>query len=129
MPLHILLGLVAFGIAGIALLLHLLGLSVPLRLDADRARAAWNREFPDLPATSITLCQDGSAALIATARGPGVVWPMGADTTARLLRGARVVPTDTGLALRLNDFTAPRLTLRLTPDDARHWTQEIGHSA
>ena len=118
MPLPLLLALVICGIAGIALLLHLLGLSTPRRLDADAARAAWLREFPDTDVTGITLCEGGTAALVATDAGPGVVWAMGADTTARPLGGATLHETPTGLSLQLADFTAPRLALRLPPGQA-----------
>lgn len=126
MPLPLLLALVICGIAGIAVLLHLLGLTAPRRLDRTRARAGWLREFPDTDVTSVTLCTDGSAALVVTPHGPGVVWPMGADTTARWLSGARILPAKHGLTIHMADVTAPRLTLRLSPDEAQHWTQAIG---
>ena len=122
MPLHILIPMVVTGIAGITLLLHLLGLSRTATLDgAPAAREAWEREFPDDPALRITLSHDRHAALIETATGHGIVFPMGADTTARYLTGATVTQTRTGLRVDLPDFTAPHIPLRLDPDEAARW--------
>lgn len=122
MPLSILLPMVILGIAGIAVLLHVLGLSRRATLsDAAAARAAWLREFPEDAPTKVILCHDHSAALIETAQGRGVIWPMGADTTARYLRGARVRQRKTGLTLDLPDYTAPRIRLTLSPDEAASW--------
>lgn len=122
MPLHILGILVIGGIAGIAVLLHLLGLSrAKTFADADSARTAWADEFADIPATAVILCRTGQAALIDTAQGPGIVWPMGADSTARFLTGARITRTRRGLTLRLPDFAAPRIRLTLDPDEADRW--------
>ncbi|MET4102129.1 hypothetical protein ABIE58_001557 [Roseovarius sp. MBR-78] len=130
MPLSILLPMVALGIAGIALLLHLLGLSRRAVLpDAAAARAAWLREFPDDAPARVTLCQDRSAALIETQHGRGVVWAMGADTTARYLQGARVRRVTTGLALDLPDYTAPRIRLTLSPEEAAAWQERLERPA
>ncbi len=126
MPLNILLPMVVIGIAGIAALLHLLGLSRALHFaDPDSARAAWNREFPDTPALQVILCQNKRAALIDTPDGPGVVWSMGADSTARFLTGARAMRKPDGIALRLPDFTAPNLRLRLDPDETNLWLTHL----
>lgn len=122
MPLSILLPMVVLGIAGIAVLLHLLGLSQPATFeDEAAARRAWLREFPEDTPTRVILSHDRHAALVETPQGAGVVWPMGADTTARHLDGARVTQTDTGLRIDLPDYTAPRITLTLDPDEARLW--------
>lgn len=122
MPLSILLPMVVLGIAGIAVLLHVLGLSRRATLaDTAAARAAWMREFPEDTPIRVILCHDHSAALIETAEGRGVVWPMGADTTARYLSGARVRQRKTGLTLDLPDYTAPRIRLTLSPDEAANW--------
>jgi len=130
MPLHILLILVIGGIAAIAVLLHLLGLSARKTFaDADAARTAWLDEFPDVPATRVTLCKNHHAALIDTAKGPGVVWPMGADSTARFLTGAQINRSDQGLDIRLPDFTAPRIRLSLDPDEAESWHSQLEHTA
>ncbi|MBY5986410.1 MULTISPECIES: hypothetical protein [Roseovarius] len=122
MPLSILLPMVVLGIAGIAVLLHLLGLSQPATFDNEAAAGrAWLREFPEDTPTRITLSHDRHAALVETLQGRGVVWPMGADTTARYLDGAEITQTGTGLRIALPDYTAPRITLTLDPEEARHW--------
>lgn len=122
MPLSILVPMVVLGIAGIAFLTWWLGLSTPARFaDEDAARAGWLDEFPDDPPLRITLCHNHSAALIDTAEGHGIVWPMGADTTARYLTGARLTPTKTGLRIDLPDYTAPHIHLTLSPDEATRW--------
>jgi len=130
MPLSILLPMVVLGIAGIAVLLHLLGLSRRAMLaDEAAARAAWLREFPADAPINVTLCHDRSAALIETARGCGVVWPMGADTTARALDGARLSPTRTGLRIDLPDYTAPRIHITLDKDEAARWQATLKETA
>ncbi|WP_425071623.1 hypothetical protein [Sagittula sp. S175] len=126
MPLHWLILLVVGGIAAIVALVHRSGLSTPKRFDTeDEARAAWAREFPELPAGTVTLTRKRAAALVMTPEGPGLVWPMGSDSTARLLRGARAKPTATGLDLTLPDPTAPGLRLVLTQDETTAWTRVI----
>ena len=132
MPLSILGPMVVIGIAGIVLLLHLLGLSQSRRFEsAAEARAAWDREFgADDPACAATLSHDGHAALIETQAGRhGIVLPMGADTTARHLDGAKVAPAPGGLRIDLPDFTAPHVRLRLDPDEAARWPVLIREAA
>ncbi|MEQ8291107.1 MAG: hypothetical protein RIA08_02790 [Roseovarius sp.] len=122
MPLQILLPMVVIGIAGIVILLHLLGRSELARLeDEAAARRAWLREYPDTPPTRVILSHDRHAALIETAHGAGVVWPMGMDTTARYLRGAEIHRTKDGLRVDLPDFAAPRIRLRLNDEEADLW--------
>jgi len=130
MPLEILLILVFVGITGIVVLLHFLGLSARARFGdkADAARA-WAAEFADDPALEVILGRDHHAALITTARAQGIVWPMGADTTARYLTGARIRKTKTGLRIDLPDFTAPHIHLTLAPDEARNWPELLGKTA
>lgn len=130
MPLSILLPMVGLGIAGIAVLLHLLGLSRRATLaDEAAARAAWLREFPGDAPMRVTLCHDRSAALIMTETGRGVVWPMGADTTARYLDGAQITPTRTGLCIDLPDYTAPRIHLALDPNETAEWRNTLEETA
>lgn len=131
MPLSILLPMVIIGIAGITLVLHLLGLSRCATLrDATMARAAWDREFPADPARAATLSHDGHAALIETGQGGhGIVFPMGADTTARYLSGARLHATGGGLRIDLPDFTAPHIRLALDPDEAAGWPEMMKDTA
>lgn len=122
MPLPVLLLLVVGGIAGIAVLLHILGLSAPRRFisEAD-AKQAWLREFPLTKIRQVTLAQNASAAIIETSDGVGVVWPMGADSTARMVSGSQIRTTKSGLDVRLGDFTAPALRLDLPQDEAAKW--------
>ncbi|GAW35609.1 hypothetical protein RA2_02673 [Roseovarius sp. A-2] len=130
MPLSILLPMVVVGIACIAVLLHLLGLSRRATLpDTAAARAAWLREFPADAPIHVTLCDNRSAALIATETRRGVVWPMGADTTARYLTGARARRTKTGLRLNLPDYTAPQIHLALDPDEVAAWQDALKETA
>ena len=132
MPLSILGPMVVIGIAGIAVILHLLGLSRRAVLaDAAAARAAWDDEWGDTdPARAATLSHDRHAALIETASGRhGIVFPMGADTTARYLDGARVAVTEQGLRIDLPDFTAPHVRLHLDEGEAARWPALIRGSA
>ncbi|MEO1364365.1 MAG: hypothetical protein AAFU86_11380, partial [Pseudomonadota bacterium] len=80
MPLHILLILVVGGIAGIALALHLLGMTGADPLRGDTARAAWLRAYPDDSVQRVAVSADGRVARIDCAAGRGLVWRMGADT-------------------------------------------------
>lgn len=122
MPLQILLPMVVIGIAGVVILLHMLGRSELARFeDEDAARRAWLREYPGTPPTRVILSHDRHAALIETVHGAGVVWPMGMDTTARFLNGADIRRTGDGLHVDLPDFAAPRIRLRLEDDEAELW--------
>ena len=126
MPLVWLIALVVGGIAGIALLTHVLGLSRPRRFASDaEAEVAWLREYPHDAARRIVRCRDGRAALVICADGVGLVWPMGADSTARRLAGARVGERGDRLVIRLPDFTAPRVTLRLDAAERAIWLRHI----
>ncbi|SFL47017.1 hypothetical protein [Shimia aestuarii] len=122
MPLEILLILVVGGISGIAVILHLLGLTSPRRLrDAEDARAAWLREFPyELP-TDITLSADQRAALITTQAGPGLVWCLGADTVSRPLSGSDLSVTKNGLRVDFHDVGAPHARISLPDADRQKW--------
>lgn len=122
MPLTILVPMVVLGIAGITLILHILGLSRrALLADQAAARLAWLDEFPDDAPIRIVLSHDHRAALIETEKGRGVVWPMGADTTARYIDGAQVTRTASGLRVDLADYTAPHIQLSLDADEAENW--------
>ena len=118
MPLHILLILVIGGIAGIALLLHVLGHSRRFDLsDAGTARTEWLRHWPEDQVAHVYLTPD--AALIDTANGPGLLRPFGADTVGHRL--AEVAETPHGLRLSFADFAAPAITLPLPPETRALW--------
>ena len=122
MPLHILLILVIGGIAAIALALHLLGLSQRPPFTEETARTAWLRNRPDDCVLRVDVTQDGLAARVLTEKGRGVLWHMGADTCARLLSGREEAHVRRDVVtLHLDDFTSPRIRLRLTPDEQETW--------
>lgn len=121
MPLPVLLALVVGGISGIALLLHLTGRSRLAVLDPETAAAAWTRENPGDEVIEATVSADGHAALILTPQGKGLVWAVGADTTARPLRDFDLMETPQGLTVLFHDFTAPRAKIRLADFERRHW--------
>ncbi|ASM71200.1 MULTISPECIES: hypothetical protein [Roseobacteraceae] len=125
MPLYLLLILVIGGIASIALALHLLGLSQITPLGEDSARAGWLREYPDAEPQEITVTASGRAALIQTENGAGLVWAVGANTTARQLIAPRIADTAKGLRLTLRDPAAPRITLVLTDTERRTWRKAL----
>jgi hypothetical protein len=118
--LPLLLGLVIGGIAGIAVLLHVLGYSRRATLDdAETARAVWDDAYPATPARSAWLTADRTAAVVQTAQGPGIVWAMGSDFAARaLLPGHYAVLSDAGgITIKTHDLTAPKITLSLDQAD------------
>lgn len=127
MPLSVLIPIVVIGIAGIAVILHLLGLTAPRRLsDTAEALAAWAREFPETPAIAARLSADQRAALIELADGEtGLVWCIGADTVARPLMGADVIDTKTGLDFHLHDMAAPHVSVALSAEERIRWKEFI----
>lgn len=128
MPLEFLGLLVVGGIAGIALLLHLLGLSTSQQFVSEKdARAAWLRHRPDDQIVSVLLTQDHSAALIETKTGKGLVWSFGADSTARDLDLAKISETAQGLTFTLPEFTAPKVALHLSADEKSFWRSKLDH--
>ncbi|WP_306151881.1 hypothetical protein [Roseovarius sp. MMSF_3281] len=130
MPLHILLPMVVLGIVGITVLLHVMGWSKPAALaDEAAAERAWLGEFPDDPPKRVVLSHDHHAALVETQKGHGVVWPMGSDTTARHLTGAKISRTNKGLRIDLPDYTAPRIHLTLDAEEASQWPSLMEQTA
>lgn len=121
MPLEVLLILVVGGIVMIALLLHGLGRSRRTILTPEGARLAWHRHFPDDQVLGVTVAEDGHAAIVRTARGPGLLWSFGADTVARYLRDFAVQERPDCLRVIFHDFTAPHVTLRLNPAERPVW--------
>lgn len=126
MPLHILIILVVGGIGGIAALTWALGLARPYRFATeDDARAAWLRSWPEDRITTVLLAPDGSAALIGTDHGPGVVFTMGADSSGHRLDGADIHETPGGLRILFHDFATPRLDVALDPEARARWQQTL----
>ncbi|MFC2969732.1 hypothetical protein [Acidimangrovimonas pyrenivorans] len=130
MPLGILLILVAGGITGIVLLLHLTGHSRPFEIDGEAtARREWLRHNPGDEIREAHVAPGGRAALIVTTQGAGLLWSFGADTTAHDLRRARVRQVRRGLRVIFGDFAAPSVTLRLPPEARAHWAARIEGAA
>ncbi len=127
MPLDFLLILVTAGIAGIALLLHLLGHSAQPPLAEADAQAAWAEHDPDSPVRQLHLSADGMAALIETDRGVALVWRMGSDSIVHGLDTARAVRTARGLHIKLGNFAAPSVRVVLSADQAAVWQAKISH--
>ncbi|MBL4767953.1 MAG: hypothetical protein JKY94_09610 [Rhodobacteraceae bacterium] len=128
MPLAILLILVAGGISGLAVLLHILGKSKPVILTNDSARAAWLRLFPDEPVTDVTVANTGHAALIRTTNGPGLVWSFGVDTVARPLTDVKITETKKRLKIQFGDFTAPKAVVTLNETERADWRQKMAQT-
>ena len=126
MPLHILGPLVVIGIAGIAVILHLLGRTSPRRFaDEAEARTSWEREYPQNPALSVHLSSDNRAALIRATRGLGLVWCFGDDTVARVVTRSKTRPTATGLAFERREFAARKIHVTLDADDRAAWQTQL----
>jgi len=123
MPLHILLILVVGGISAITLLLHLLGKSRLAFLTTEDARGAWHRHFPDDDIRDVIVAQNGHAAFVQTAQGPGLLWSFGADTVARHLRDFDLIEAPNHLQVMFHDFTAPRVTLHLSETERPRWQE------
>lgn len=128
MPLETLLILVVGGITTIAIILHLTGRSERAALRPDTVRAAWLRHFPQDEVRDILLARDGHAALVETQAGPGLLWALGADTVGRRLQDYTFSDTGDGLTIRFHDFTAPRVTLTLAPDETPIWQQRLARA-
>lgn len=130
MPLNILLPLVIFGIALLALLIHVMGFSRRFDLrDAAMARKRWLREFPDDRVDSVEIAPDHHAALVETDQGLGLVWSFGGDTVARRISGADLTPCRAGLRLDLHEFAAPGVTIALPEAAATQWRARIDAAA
>jgi len=130
MPLELLLVLVVGGIAGITILLHLLGLSRPLTFDtAQDAKVAWHRARPDDIIKAVEISADKRSALVETNHGTGLAWSFGADSAARLIHEAELTETATGLRLSLPEFTAPRIDITLTPQQRSLWQSKLETAA
>jgi len=125
MPLYLLLILVIGGISMVALLLHRLGKSDKVVLDAQTARHAWTRHFPDNEVHNVIVAQDGHAALVETDHGPGLLWSFGADTVGRHLQGYHLNKAPDHLTVIFADFSAPRVTVHLNDDERPTWQQKL----
>lgn len=126
MPLEILGPIVVLGISGIALALHLLGQSARLSFDDASARQAWLRHFPSASVRDVMIAPDGHSALIHSTQGYGVVWAMGADSSARFVAGAKARPSGDELMFLFNDLGTPRIRLSLPTQTQDKWLKTMG---
>ena len=129
-PLPVLLGLIAAGIAIALLFTHLLGWSATAQIDgAEAALARFQLDYPDAAPTDIWVASDGSSALLAVDGGVGLVAVLGDRMVVRKLgRGmvasVRTDPAHTHLRLRDPGFSSLRLMLPET--DAREaWLDRL----
>ena len=124
MPLEILLVLVIGGIAGIALALHLLGYSATKRLNAGAARTEWLRHFPNdtfREGRTTLINARADRALLRSDQGAGLIWVMGADTSARRLTAPDWMENRRGLVFRFDDPGAPRISVALGEEERPGW--------
>ncbi|GHA56536.1 hypothetical protein GCM10008927_22900 [Amylibacter ulvae] len=124
MPLHILGPMVLIGIISIGILLHLLGNSKRMVFtNADQVIDRWHREHPETSVERVEISDSGHQALVKTDAGIGLIWVMGFDTASRII----ALPIETknrqsGISIKLNDFTAPRIKVDLnTEQNQSHW--------
>ncbi len=130
MPLPILGALVVLGIGGLVLLVHLLGgTKRPRYEDEAAAAAAFTSDYPHAQIRRTMLADDRQAALFQLAEGVGFAAPFGEGRLTRLLGPDDVSGVDEGpmgLTIRLTDYTAPRLTVRMAnADDRAAWKARL----
>ncbi len=130
MPLPILGALVVFGIGGLVLLIHLFGWTRrPQYADEAEASAALLTDYPHADIRNITLADDRRAALFDLTEGVGYAALFGDGRLTRLIHVddvKGVEDTPSGLAIRLTDYTAPRLTVAMTDTAERQaWARRL----
>ena len=129
MPLQIILPIVVFGIAGIVWLVHSSGWTVHRRIhDLADAQALWQADFPDEGLSKLRCDDENRVALVWLLDGRmGLIWSFGDDVVARHLDRPPVVQaTSSGLALGLNDYTAPRVDVTLADHATRtEWAKTL----
>ncbi|MEP3297147.1 MAG: hypothetical protein ABJO27_11855 [Pseudoruegeria sp.] len=124
MPLTVLLPMVVFGILGIAILLHFLGLSRPMQFNDDASVSKqFHRLNPALSVHNIVKSSAGTAAIVSTSTGPYLIWAFGADCTSHSLMGADIIAVPRGVRVRLNDFASPGPTISLTDSEKPIWLE------
>ncbi|SLN50814.1 hypothetical protein [Ruegeria meonggei] len=121
MPLEILLILVAGGIVGVTVLLHLSGKSELRALTPELAQSEWLRHAPDDTIIDVTVAHDGHSALIRTQTGNGLLWSFGADTVARHLLDFDWLEHPDGFEIQFHDFGTPKVIVHLDDFERRHW--------
>mmetsp|Transcript_23612 Transcript_23612/g.41837 ORF Transcript_23612/g.41837 Transcript_23612/m.41837 type:complete len:191 (+) Transcript_23612:400-972(+) len=126
LPLTVLLFLVVGGIAGIALALHLLGLSATKKLDLNMLRPEWLRHFPTdtfahESSFDVMINMKADRGVLRSDQGYGLIWTMGADTSARRLAHVAWTETADGLTFAFNDPAAPKVSVQLSKNERAVW--------
>lgn len=117
MPLHIILPIVVIGISGIVWLVHFVGWTRHRPItNKEQAQRIWQIDFPGEVIDDLAIDDAGLSALVTLTDGrKGLIWSFGDDAVARHLDTApKVRLTADGLRVKLADFTAPVVTLKLT---------------
>lgn len=111
------------GIGGLVLLIHLMGWSKrPQYRDVAAAEQALLTDYPHAQIKQTALADDRRAALFDLAEGVGFAAPFGDGRLTRVLGPDDITKVDeeaNGLCLRLTDYTAPRLFMRLDSAEER----------
>ena len=123
MPLPILGALVVLGIGGLVALIHFLGGTKRLKYTDEAAAAlALTTDYPNARIRETFLADDQRAALFDLADGVGFAAPFGEGRLTRVLAPNDVTGVEEGpegLTIRLTDYTAPRLTVRMANAEQR----------
>jgi hypothetical protein len=80
--------------------------------------------YPDTSPREVIISKQGDSALVLLEGAVGLLWALGDDAVARVMRKnfvRTIAETPKGLSLVLNDFDAPRVALSLDTDEARNW--------
>lgn len=124
MNLTLLVAMVAVGVAGVVLLVHLTGGSQRARLDGEvAARARFGVDFPDPGIEAVHLTAASDAAFLALDDGRvGIVQAIGDRFLTRVVAAHDLAGTPrvagTTLMLRLKDFTWPGGTFTFADEEA-----------
>lgn len=124
MPLTILLPVAVLSIAFVGVLIRWLR-PTPVKVftSPHEVEEIWQHRNPETPLRNIHLNPSGTAALVETTHGPGILWAFGADPVTRLFdRPVKCRKTKTGLRIMTGDFTAPKLDILLPdPHQQQEW--------
>ena len=91
--------------------------------DRDAPARFWHQAYPGDQVQDSIVSLDGRSALVMTGWGAGVIC-RGGDFAGRLDHAVTESDAD-GLIIRFDDVTAPRVRIRLTPEDAARWQERI----
>jgi hypothetical protein len=118
-------GPVIGGIPMVALQLHKLGKSDLTALNAQTARHARTRHFPDGDVQAIIVAQDGHFAIVQTSSGSGLLWSFDANTVDRHLQDYHLIEAPDHLRVVFRDFSALRVAVHLNDTERMLWQQKL----